>query len=249
MKLKLFAAFAFLLVVAIGVTITASRAKQKPVQQQVSELEERENRVGLTLEERVRLAKLKGQHKLVVPKSHRTSMYVGFKDMDTAAAVYAIIIAKPVAAIGRLDDEGRIVTSYKFKTVEVLSEPAPSRFPHTFSGELPDELQPFEKDEFMVTTLGGTTVVDGVEVTTKYDDYEAFSLSKNYLMFLDFDTTHKVGGMDMGPLSALTIDDDGSMTTLDRNQSHEIKQALDTRFGNSISQLKSHLQNRGKTQE
>ena len=244
MKLKVSVVIAFLLIVAIGVTITASKAKQQSADaQQIAELEEKEKKQGLPLRERVKLAKLKGQKDLFVPLSYATSDYITFSDMDTAAAIYTIVIAQPVALMTYTNEEGRIGTSYKFKTLEVLSEPKPSKFPFTFRGKLPAELQPFGDDEYLVSLLGGTLNIEGVNVTTKYDDYEQFSLSKKYLLFLEFDTSKKVGGMDMGPLSALTINDDGALETLDKKP-HAIKRAVDKNFDNSVERLKNHLKAR-----
>lgn len=246
MKLKVSAVIASLLIVAIGVAITASRAKQKSADaQQTSELEEKGSKLGLTLQERIKLAKLKGQKNLFVPLSYGTSDYITFSDMDTAAAIYTIVIAQPIAVATFTEEEGQIVTSYKFRTVEVLTEPKPSKFPFTFRGELPAELQPFGDNEFLVSILGGTLNIEGVNVTTKYDDYEPFSLSKKYLLFLEFDTSKRVGGMDMGPLSALTINDDGTLETLDKKP-HAIKRAVDKNFDNSVERLKNHLKARAR---
>lgn len=232
------------LVAGAAIVITASNAQRKSPQQQISDLEEKEKRAGLMLKEHVKLAKLRGQQKLFIPKSYNASFYPSVRNVDVAAAVYTIVIAQPTAMTSRLNDQGQIVTSYKFRTIEVLSEPASQKFPFTFSGSFPPELQPFGEGEFLLTTSGGTLEVDGIEVTTKYDDFELFSLNGKYLLFLDFDTTKKMGGMDMGPLSALGVKEDGSMATLDNQESHEIKQVINSRFGNSIERLKNHLQNR-----
>lgn len=93
---------------------------------------------------------------------------------------------------------------------------------------------------------GGTKEVDGVEVTEKYDELELFSLGKEYLLFLNFDTTRTVGGLGMGPTSALEIGPGGTLNTLDRKPSHDIKRTIDSRFGNSVEALKSYLKSRPK---
>jgi hypothetical protein len=49
--MKLTISIVFIILLAAGAAVTALRAKQKPVRQQVSELEETVNRVGLTLPE------------------------------------------------------------------------------------------------------------------------------------------------------------------------------------------------------
>ena len=127
MKSKLVALLFVLAVACVVAFINASKAKPKPVRQQIEETEAKDKAQGLTLQERVRLAKLRNQQKITVSMSYGTSMYVGFSDMDTAAANYTIVIARPVAAVARLDEDGRIGTSYRFKTVEVLSEPVHQR--------------------------------------------------------------------------------------------------------------------------
>lgn len=234
------------LVVAL---ISASKAKQAPARQQIEELEARRERQGLSVSEHVRLAKLRNERKVTVPASHRTSMFAEYADIETAVALSTIVVARPVAAVGRLSKEGRIVTSYKFQTVETLSEPGPSKYPFTFSGEIPAELGALGDGEYMVTVWGGTKEIDGVEVTMKYDDYELFSLGKEYLLFLQFDTTGRLGGLEMGPLSALEIGGDGTLSTMNRSESHEFKQMINSRFGNSVHSLKAFLKSLPKRQK
>jgi hypothetical protein len=245
MKVKIIIlCFLISLAAVVGIMMNASKAQPKSVQQQITELEEKEKAAGLTLQERVGLAKLRGERKVVIPKSYGTSFYAGFKDLETAAAVYSIVIAQPVAMINRTTDDGRVVTSYKFKTLEVLSEPVSPPSPFTFHGSLPAEFQPFDNDEFLLTTLGGTMNIDGVEVATKYDDFEPFALANKYLLFLNFDSSKKVGGLGMGPLSALVVGDEGSMRTLDNQPHHAVKRAVDAKFGNSIERLKDYLKSK-----
>lgn len=229
--------------------ISASKAKQAPARQQIEELEARRKRQGLTVREHVKLAKLRNERKVTVPASHRTSMFAEYADIETAVALSTIVVARPVAAVGRLNEEGHIVTSYKFQTVETLSEPGPSKYPFTFSGEIPAELGALGDGEYMVTVRGGTKEIDGVEVTMKYDDYELFSLGKEYLLFLEFDTTGRLGGLEMGPLGALEIGGDGTLSTMNRSESHEFKQMINSRFGNSVEALKAFLKSLPKRQK
>lgn len=236
------------LVVGVCAAVAVSSARTKVRQRQIAELEEKEKRAGLTLRERAGLARLRGQPKLFVRLSHGTSMYAGFKDFETAAAAYTVVVARPVASVGRVNEEGVINTSYKFRMLEVLSEPASQKFPFTFGRELPAELQPFGDGEFLVSMRGGTADLEGVEVTTKYDEFEPFSTSTTYLLFLEFDTTKRVGAMTMGPLSALKVNEDSTVETLDK-KAHPIKRAVDADFNNSFEQLKSHFEGRGQSSE
>jgi hypothetical protein len=246
MKSKVVALLLVSTVACAVALISTSKAKPQPVQRQIEEMETKDKAQGLTLQERVRLAKLRNQQKITVRSSYSNTLYVGFRDMDNAADNFTIVIAKPVAAVARLDEDGRIHTSYRFKNVEVLSERGPSKYPFTFSGNFPAELGTFEEGDFMVTIRGGVMVLDGVEVTSKYDDFELFSLDKEYLLFLEFDTTGKLGALGMGPLSALTIDPDGTLHTLDRQDSHDIKQAIKSQFRDSVETLKAYLKSRAR---
>ena len=248
MRVKLITLSVILAAAAGAVIFGVSKAEQKPDQQQIEELEVRGKKYGLTLGERVKLAKLRDERKITIQSSYGNSTYSVPGDMETAAALYTIVVAKPVAAVGRLNEEERIVTSYKFQTVETLSEPGPSKWPFTFSGELPPELGAFGDGEYMVTIRGGTKEIDGVVVTVKYDDFELFSIGKEYLLFLDFDTTKTVGGLAMGPLGALEIGDDGTLDTLGSRQSNAVKQMIKPRFGNSFGSLKSYLKSLPKRQ-
>ena len=248
MRVKLIALSVILAVALAAVIISASKAEPKLVQQQIEELEARRKMYGLTLREHVKLAKLRNERKLTIQRSYSTSSYSVFPDMETAAALCTIVVARPVAAVSRISEREHIVTSYKFQTVETLSEPGPSKWPFTFSGELPPELGTFGDGEYLVTIKGGTKEIDGVEVTAKYDDFELFSIGKEYLLFLDFDTTRRVGGLRMGPLGAMEIGDDGTLDTLGSRESNAVKQMINPRFGNSFGSLKTYLKSLPKRQ-
>jgi hypothetical protein len=80
-------------IAAIGLVMTASTAPSKITQQEIAALEAKEKH-GLTLRDKAKLAKLRGQHKLFIPRSHGTTLYVGFSDMETAAANYTAVLRK-----------------------------------------------------------------------------------------------------------------------------------------------------------
>jgi len=241
--------FILAVLIATGcIALAVSKAEPKTSEQELSRLEEKDNKIGLSLRERVRLAKLKGQKKLTFTAWSLSSMdYVSFPGVDTALSVYTVVIAQPVAEVTYVSPAGEIVTNYKFKIYEVVSEPPASKYPpEPFNGNIRPELLPMQEGEFVVGALGGTATVDGVEVTSKFDNFEPFSLHKKYLLFLNFDSTKTVGGMGMGPLSALAINDDGTMQTLDGNPTHSVKRSLDSQFGNSVSQVQIGLRHRAK---
>lgn len=227
--------------------ISASKAKQAPARQQIEELEARRKRQGLSVKEHVKLAKLRNERKVTVPSSYLSATHAMFPDMETAAALSTIVVAKPVAEVGRLSKDGGIVTSYKFQTVETLSEPGPLKYPFTFSGVIPPELGALGDGEYMVTVGGGTKEIDGVEVTMKYDDYELFSLGKEYLLFLQFDTTGRLGAIQMGPMGALKIGDDGKLEMMGDSEAEAVKEMI-ARFGNSLHSLRAFLKSLPKRQ-
>lgn len=247
MRVKLIALFVILAAAAGAVIFGVSKANQKPDHQQVKELEARGEKYGLTLRERVKLAKLRNEPKITIQKSYSTSSYSTASDIEAAVALYTIVVAKPVTVVSRVNEDEQIVSSYKFQTIDVLSEPVrPSSV--TFSGTLPPELGDFRSGDFLVSIWGGTKEVDGVEVTTKYDDFDPFSIGREYLLFLQFDTSKTVGGLAMGPLSALEIGDDGTLDTLGSRQSNAVKQMINPRFGKSFGSLKTYLKSLPKRQ-
>jgi hypothetical protein len=99
----------------------------------------------------------------------------------------------------------------------------------------------------MVTVGGGTKEIDGVEFTMKYDDYELFSLGKEYLLFLQFDTTGRLGAIQMGPMGALKIGDDGKLETMGDSEAEAVKEMI-ARFGNSLHSLRAFLKSLPKRQ-
>lgn len=238
-----------LLVALAFVALATTRAKPQSSRQQVSELEEKGNKFGLSLKERVLLAKLKGQKKVTYTAwSLSTADYMSFPGIDTSLAVYTVVIAQPVAQVTFISPEGEVVTNYKFKIHELISEPKSSQSSlGVFSGTIRPELLPIRKGEFMLGALGGTVSVEGVEVESKFDNFEPFSQGKKYLLFLNFDSTKTVAGMEMGPLGAVAVNEDGTLQTLDGNPRHDIKQALDTQFGNSVESVRIGLQRRSQS--
>lgn len=230
------------------IALAVSKAEPKSSRQQLSELEEKDEKVGLSLKERVRLAKLRGQKKLTFTAwSLATKDYISFPGVDTALSVYTVVIAQPIAETTFVSPAGEVVTNYKFKIHELVSEPPSSKYPPSpFSGQIRPELLPIQDGEFVLGALGGTVSIDGVEVTSKFDNFEPFSLHKKYLLFLNFDSTRTVGGMEMGPLSALAINEGGTLQTLDNNPKHAIKQSMDSEVGNSVDQVRIGLENRGQ---
>jgi hypothetical protein len=231
------------------VTLAVTRAKPQSPRQQVSELEEKDNKFGLSLKERACLAKLKGQKKVTyTARSLSSSDYVSFSGIDASLAAYTVVIAQPIAQVTFISPAGEVATNYKFKIHDLISEPKGSQPPSgVFNGVIRPELLPVGKDEFILGAFGGTVMVDDVEVVSKFDNFEPFSPSKKYLLFLTFDSTKTLGGMEMGPLSAMAINEDGTLQTLDNDPRHDIKQALDSQFGNSAENVRAGLQRRAQS--
>lgn len=246
MKARIITAVVLVLLVTAGViVVSSSRATQASSQERIAQLEAAEQMHRLSLKQRIELAKLKGQTKLLHKSSYANADYPDVAGFDAALNLFTVVLAQPVASAGYVNRAGEIGTSYKFKTLEVLSRPAAPQTPPTFSGIIHPDLQPLADDEFIVSMPGGKASIDGVEVTEKYDDLDSFDTTKRYLLFLTFDASGKIGGMSLGPMSALIVNDDHSVSTLDKKD-NTLKRGMDAEYGNSVERLKTHLRKKVK---
>jgi hypothetical protein len=220
------------LLIAAGISKTTSLSQQQP--QSLSNAE----KPG-TLKWHALKAKSRGERRTVVPAP--ISDFVMVRSLDEAASHFNVFVAHLIDEKVTTPDSRNIVTWYKFRVVEDLSRTnllacrACASPPNA-----PAELLPLQDDEILTFVVGGTTNVDDVQITMVDKDFPHLSTSKDYLIFLRLEPVTKTGRLVIGPSGIFAINPDNTLTGVNDKQ-HPLKRDIGAMFGNSLDQLKSHL--------
>lgn len=212
-------------------------AQQKAYDKKASRLEDKKIRQGLTLNEEVSLAKLQGKKEIRYPQG-QFAFYTKFKSFNDALSACTIVTAHPIAMRSYLSKENTIGSCYKFKKGQVLSEAPPSQYP--FAGKILPEVEPRDEDEFVVCKSGGNINIEGVDVIGEDKDLPSFDLTKDYLLLIEFDATKRIGGLCMGAIPALEVDDNKILKNIGRPQ-NGARDIEELRDGISLEQLKTEI--------
>lgn len=219
--------FVSLFVVTVGAVITISvKMQQRPELQRG------------TLKWYAQQARDKGEQQAVIPAP--LVNYAGSDSMEEALSYYSIVIAEPIEERTYIHNSDEILTWYKFKIVETLSQKtAPPCSPCLSYIDPPNELLPLNADEFLVAKYGGTVMVDDMKVTMKDLNYPPFSISKRYLLLVSIKSSGDaaIGG---GPMGVFTVGDNGALESINKKPD-PIKLGIQNRFGNSVSKLREHF--------
>jgi hypothetical protein len=167
-----------------------------------------------------------------------TVEYVGEADTpEFVLANYSFVIAQPIETKIDTQRDQAIVTWYKFKILETVSERAP--LPNLPSVSPPEDLLPLEADELLVVKYGGNVTVDGVEIVMDESRFPRFQMDKRYLLIVSKNPSGVVT-LWAGPTGAyefLTDDDLKPLTDVP----HSMKAHVRGRFQDSVKSLRQHL--------
>ncbi len=237
MKTKLVALAAVILVLTIVAIIrTAPGGRQQPSQREIAELEEKERRGRISFDERVQLARARGEQRIVMPAN--MTLYPVARSADELAELlprYTVVIARPLEERSYITGENVIGSWHKFKIVETLAQAPP--LPAYASRTIPQELLPIAEDEFVVHREGGTVTVNGVEVTQNDSSIPPFQASPRYMLLLSLDPTTRIGELPLGPHGILPINPDNSLDA--RREGHPLQQVVRNRHSGSIERLRA----------
>lgn len=167
--------------------------------------------------------------------------YIGTADgPDAVFSTYSLVVAKPLDEVTSALNDEEIVTWYKFKVIETVSQRPPcSGCPAV---EPPESMPPLNEDEFLIAKYGGTLSVDGVNLTTEEAGFPPFSKDKSYLLFI---LKNPSGGATLwaGPDGAFVLNPDETVEPLNKNP-HPVKDEIRARHGNSLPRLRQHVNTR-----
>jgi hypothetical protein len=226
MKKKILAA-ALVIAGLTSVGMIHSASKRQDANQQ-------NDRVG-TYKERLKRAKARGDKKM---RSGGVIPLYAQVNLDHALEIYDWVIGEFVSSKSfATDDDGSIVTWYKFKIHETVSQ-AKRRVSKIDSP--PVELLPLASDEILIWQTGGSVEVDGMEIEMGNLEFPPFENSKKYLLVLALDPAKQAGTVEVGPSGALLVKPDDTVEPAVKNRSY-FKREIENRYGASVSILREKL--------
>lgn len=221
--------------VAVAAAVTAKLAGQSGAGGVVVTEGHRDGR--MTLRKRAKLEREKGNKHVVVPMSEGD--FFGPLNLEQAAAFHTAVVAEAVQVTSKLENDDDSVGSwYRFKVVEVLSEPAPAE--HPFTAPAPEELLPIGGDEFVAHLPGGAVSLDGVQVESYMPALPPLTLSRKYLLFVDLDERSRVARLSFGPESVFHVRGNGKLEPLSPGRDR-LRRELDSKYGGSLEQFKAGI--------
>ena len=163
---------------------------------------------------------------------------------DEAKANYTVLLATANSKNSVQTSPFSLATWTRFTLTETLSVVAP----HVcVSGVCapPAGIAAAGSTELLVPKPGGNIFKNGVEVDLQLQDFPDFVDGQNYLLFLDYDPAARVGAPALGELGVFVVNSNGTVTAL--VASSDLKNDIATRFGNSLSQIRTALGSSGSS--
>lgn len=163
---------------------------------------------------------------------------------DEAKTYYSVFVARADSKQSLITDPFVISTWWRFTVTETLRTVTP----HICVGTncaLPAGVAAASGSQLLVPLAGGTVVKDGVLVNFVLQEFPDFTIGQSYLLFVDYDSTRKVGAPALGPLGVFAINSNGTVTAIVGTS--DLKDDIATRFGNSLSQIRTALGSGGGT--
>lgn len=148
---------------------------------------------------------------------------------------YSLIVAQPKEKSSyAVDGDTRIVTWYKFKIKETLSE---GKTASNFEPPFPNEMLPLQSDELLVLTEGGVVDVNGVKVSHQLVGSPLFLLNKQYLLLI---ARHQsgYGELVVGPAGTFLLQDDDKFQPLKKSLTSDL---IIGTIGDSLTKTRSEV--------
>ncbi len=157
---------------------------------------------------------------------------------DEAKASYSVLLATANSKNSLQTNPFSLATWTRFTLTETLKTVAP----HVCVGGVctpPAGIAAAGSTELLVPKPGGNIFKNGVEVDLRLEDFPDFVSGQNYLLFLDYDPTSRVGAPALGELGVFIVNSNGTVTPLMAGS--DLANDVATRFGNSLSQIRTAL--------
>lgn len=168
--------------------------------------------------------------------------YGSAEGTNDAFSKYSVVVARPVSSDSYVwDSENQIIgTWYKFAIDETLStRPFPVCDTCQASPDPPSGMTA-SSNELLVPKFGGVVAINGVTLTSSDPNFPNYQSSQRYLLFLEIDSSKRVGLLAAGPIAAFSVSSAGVLTPVTQMGSvlaDEIAQS----YGNSLSAIRAAL--------
>lgn len=155
---------------------------------------------------------------------------------DVAKASYSVFVATANSKQSLQRNAFVISTWFRFTVNETLSVISP-RICVNGGCAPPSGVAAAGSTELLVPRSGGTIVKDGVTVDLQLKGFPDFTTGQKYLLFVDYNSSARVGAPALGPLGVFRVNADGTVTAI--SASSDLKDDIAIRFGNSLSQIRA----------
>ncbi|HEX8128141.1 MAG TPA: hypothetical protein VF527_03500 [Pyrinomonadaceae bacterium] len=226
-----------------GFIKTASREQRPITPGWLAKLEDKEKLAKLSREEKIQLAKARGQKRVVV--SNIVPTFTQTKNLEQALNDYTVVVVKPVEEKSSTDHRGVTSTWYKLKILERITPLKTLTCEPCYQFEQPPEDMPVGRDEVLLHKIGGVEVVDGIEAVTLEQDFPPFQKNQKYLLFLSIEPSGKVADIPTGPIGAMLVDDNDQVRSMS-GKTYGLQREIEILHGNSVPQLKGYAHSRIK---
>ena len=250
MKSKIFvpALIASVLTAVVVITATTGKSPQKQKDEPDKSLAMQTLDIDGSVAAYAREAKARGLQRITIP-AKRFSYDGEMAGLDEALSDHSLVVARAVEKRSLLTRADLITTWYKFKISDTVlkRKASPSDCTECTPPAPPQEMLPLAHDEILVPKIGGTVIVDGVEVTMVNSVFPDYKMAQDYLLLLS-EVTREVANVRAGALGAFTISADGTLESIDK-KSNRIEQDLKKRFKGSLHELKKQLKEKASTEK
>ena len=157
---------------------------------------------------------------------------------DEAKTSYSVFVARADSKQSLITGPFEISTWFRFTVTESLSTVSPHLCVNNGCAP-PAGVAAAGSTEMLVPRAGGTVFKDGVTVDLLPYEFHDFTIGQSYLLFVDYDSAAKVGAPALGPIGVFAVNANGYVTAI--SASSDLKNDIATRFGNSLSQIRTAL--------
>jgi hypothetical protein len=184
-------------------------------------------------------AKKEGKKEVVIPFPIVDYAGSAAEDINDTLAHYTLVVAQPVTKHTYQASGNTLVTWYKFRIVEALTElKAPACFGCSTLTP-PTDIALDYSNEFLVPRNGGTATVDGIQIQQIESTFPDFRENQKYLLFISL-YPNRVALTAGGPQGVLTVDGEDNLKPFSHRPS-KIADEIKSKFNNSLAVIKRRL--------
>ncbi len=193
-----------------------------------------------TIKARAKKERAKGARKAHFPAP--VIEYATGIDLDTALSQASVFLVEPVDKTSLVVDPNTIGTFYRLKVIETISSAEPSSCCQPSDSEFPGELPPLNENEMYLAGIGGTVMLDGMEVTVDEALGELIPRHR-FLVFLTPTPSRKYSLSKLGPYGIFRVKATGDLEAIVKTP-YKLKKEMVETCGCSLEKLKESIKNR-----